>query len=62
MSSKPAKSNPDGNSRSCTRFPGITRDAEALGCNRTTLYRALTGKWHLPGLVERYNALKRNLH
>jgi hypothetical protein len=41
------------------RFPGIHADARALGVNRTTLYRVLTGEWtHLSGLRKRYEALK----
>lgn len=41
------------------RFPGIAADARALGVNRTTLYRVLTGEWtHLSGLRNRYVALK----
>jgi hypothetical protein len=41
------------------RFPGIIADARALGVNRATLYRVLTGEWtHLGGLRRRYDALK----
>lgn len=43
--------------RGRTRFPGIVEDARTLGCNRNTLYRALTGVWHLPDLLSRYQAL-----
>jgi hypothetical protein len=39
-------------------FPGIMTDAETLGVDRTTLYRALTGEWNLPGLRARYQQLK----
>jgi hypothetical protein len=45
--------------RGRTRFPGITADASALGVNRATLFRVLTGTWRLPGLLARYKALKR---
>lgn len=45
--------------RGATKFPGIVEDAEALKVNRVTLYRVLTGKWKLPGLLKRYKALKR---
>ncbi len=42
-----------------TRFPGIIADARALGVNRVTLYRVLTGEFtHLAGLRRRYDALK----
>ena len=48
--------------RPATRFPGITADARALGVNRITLYRVLTGEWsHLKGLQRRYAALKREM-
>jgi hypothetical protein len=40
--------------RGATMFPGIIDDAKALGCHRTTLYKVLTGKWRLPGLMNRY--------
>ena len=41
------------------RFPGIVADARALGCNRITLYRVLTGDFtHLSGLRRRYAVLK----
>lgn len=46
--------------RGRTRFPGIVEDAATLGVNRVTLYRTLTGKWHLPGLLSRYRALTRS--
>ena len=39
-------------------FPGICQDAKALGVHRSSLYRALTGRWDLPGLVQRYERLK----
>lgn len=42
-----------------SRWPDICADAETLGVNRVTLYRALTGKWNLPGLVQRYEELQR---
>jgi hypothetical protein len=45
--------------RGKTRFPGIDRDAKALNVDRTTLYRALTGAWKLPGLLRRYQELRR---
>lgn len=45
--------------RGPTRFPGIVRDAAALGVDRVTLYRTLTGKWNLPGLRSRYEAMKK---
>jgi hypothetical protein len=41
-----------------TRFPGIGADAKALGVNRVTLYRALTGRYRLNGLLRRYEHLK----
>ncbi len=41
-------------------FPGICADAEVLGVNRISLYRALKGQWHLPKLLARYRALKKN--
>jgi hypothetical protein len=41
------------------RFPGICADARALGVDRVTLYRVLSGAFtHLPGLRRRYDALK----
>jgi hypothetical protein len=40
------------------RFRGLTADAAALGVNRTTLHRVLTGQWKLPTLAARYAALK----
>ena len=41
------------------RFPGICADAQALGVNRITLYRVLTGEFTtLKGLKRRYDALK----
>ena len=41
------------------RFPGIVADAKALGVNRITLYRVLTGEFtHLKGLKRRYLELK----
>ena len=40
------------------RFPGIGAAAKALGVNRVTLYRTLTGEWKLPGLLGRYQKLK----
>ncbi len=40
------------------KFIGITHDAKLLGVNHMTLYRALTGRWKLPGLVARYAELK----
>lgn len=46
-----------GRKRGSTRFPGIVGHAAALGVNRVTLFRALTGAWCLPGLVVRYNEL-----
>ena len=46
--------------RGPTLFPGIVSDAKALGVNRATLYRVLTGEWtHLAGLKRRYETLKR---
>lgn len=41
------------------RFPGIVADAAALQVNRITLYRTLTGQWRLPGLLKRYQQLKK---
>jgi hypothetical protein len=41
------------------RFADIGEDAKRLGVNRVTLYRALTGRWRLPGLVKRYKELRR---
>lgn len=43
--------------RGDTRFPGICRHAQILGVDRSSLYRALTGEWKLPDLVQRYHAL-----
>jgi len=40
------------------RFPGIVADAAALGVRRETLWKALTGRWRLPGLLHRYRNLK----
>ena len=41
------------------RLPGIVADARALGVNRVTLYRVLTGEFRrLAGLRRRYDALK----
>lgn len=40
------------------RFPDICQDAAVLGVNRVSLFRALTGKWNIPGLVARYERLK----
>lgn len=45
--------------RGATRFPGIGEDAKKLGVNRVSLYRALTKRWDLPGLVQRYEEMKR---
>ncbi len=45
--------------RGGTEFPGITQHAVQLGVHRTTLYRTLTGRWRLPGLLRRYHALVR---
>ena len=46
--------------RGPTRFPNICEDAEALGVDRVTLYRALSGKRpDLKGLIERYERMKR---
>ena len=45
--------------RGPTQFPGIVADAKALGVNRATLYRMLTGEWaQLQTLRARYDALK----
>lgn len=44
--------------RGATRFPGITEDARKLGVSRTTLFRALSGVWNLPGLVKRYTEMQ----
>lgn len=42
------------------RFPGICADAKALGVNRVTLWRVLSGhRTDLSGLKARYEALKR---
>lgn len=62
MSANANKSKQSTPTRGITRFPGITRDAATLKVNRTTLFRALTGEWKLPGLVGRYHELKRKLH
>jgi hypothetical protein len=40
------------------RNPGICAAAKALGVNRVTLWRAIHGKWELPRLMARYEALK----
>lgn len=40
------------------RYSGIVADSKKLGVNQSTLYRALKGKWRLPGLLERYHKLK----
>lgn len=47
-----------GTTKSRVRFPGICSDAAALGVRRETLWRALTGKWELPGLLSRYHKHK----
>jgi hypothetical protein len=45
--------------RGKTRFPGIGRDAKALGVNRSTLFRVLSGEWgQLKSLRARYEQLK----
>ena len=41
------------------RFHGICRDAETLQVHRSSLYRVLTGEWKIPGLLARYEALKK---
>ena len=56
---KADKTNRSTRKRGGTRFPNIVADAEKLGVNRVTLYRALTGKWNLPGLRARYERLRR---
>ena len=44
-----------------TLFPEPTKEAKALGLNRATLYRVLTGKWNgLKTLCRRCAALKAN--
>jgi hypothetical protein len=43
--------------RGSTRFPGIVEDAKRLGVHRVTLYRALTGRQALKGLMQRYRSL-----
>lgn len=60
-SSKKPKSKPAKDRRKrVVRFPGLIADARALGVNRTTLYRVLTGEFtHLKGLKARYEALKK---
>lgn len=45
--------------RGPTKFKHIGSDATKLGVRRETLYRALTGEWKLPGLLRRYEQLKR---
>ena len=43
------------------RFPGIVEDARALGLNRTTLWRYLTGAWPWPRYTKlRYDQLKKS--
>lgn len=44
--------------RGRTMYPGIVEDAALLGVHRSSLYRALTRKWVLPDLVNRYQALQ----
>jgi DNA-binding phage protein len=45
--------------RGPTRFPNICEDAEKLGVDRVTLYRALSGQRpDLKGLIARYHKLK----
>jgi hypothetical protein len=49
--------------RTATRFPGITADARALGCHRTTLFKMLSGYpgfAGLKGLRKRYATLQKN--
>jgi len=43
--------------RGRTLFPGICEHARALGVNRASLYRVLTGEWSLPTLKARYEQL-----
>jgi hypothetical protein len=57
MPHKRTKSKPKPKTRGDTRFPGICRHARELGVNRVTLFRTLTGAWHLPGLKGRYEEL-----
>ena len=59
--SKPCKGKPAKRTlrRGPTKFPGIVKDAKALGVNRATLYRVLTGEWaQLRSLRARYESLK----
>jgi len=51
-------SNEKGTPKKAVRFHGISADAGTLGVNRSTLFRALTGEWRLPGLLARYRQLK----
>jgi len=47
--------------RKSVRHPGICRHAEALGLNRNTLYRYLTGIWEFPeGTRRRYEQVLRD--
>lgn len=41
------------------RHTGITEAARRLDVSRVSLWRALTGRWHLPKLVRRYNQLRK---
>jgi hypothetical protein len=41
-----------------TKFPGIGRDAKALGVNVRSLQRVLSGVWVSNSLTARYAALK----
>lgn len=45
--------------RRMVRFPGIMTDADLLGVDRSSLYRALLGQRHTPKLLARYRALKK---
>ena len=44
--------------RRVVRFPGICAAAAVRGVKRVSLFRALTGRWDLPKLVQRYEALQ----
>ncbi|MDB6110910.1 MAG: hypothetical protein JWR69_2660 [Pedosphaera sp.] len=46
------------NKRGKTRFPGIGKDAAALGVRESTLRRVLKGEWKSDSLTRRYLALK----
>jgi hypothetical protein len=60
MDTKRFKAKPGKRSRKLRgiQFPGITADAEALKCDRTHLFRVLTGERTSKSLTARYRELK----